>query len=158
MTQFLFAYGTLKSDQPEHAAHCPTPLSIAPARAPGELWRLREGYPILKIDPALAAQDATRDPVADWTAAQARSGETPPAVGGELIEGELHEYPLASGALSKMDAWENFVPGRKGAYSRRIIWVKDAAGRDRLAWAYVCFEPPVGAVPLNARVWNPPAR
>ena len=154
-SQYLFTYGTLKSDQPEHAQHCLPPLSILPAQARGALWRLREGYPILQIEPELAVLDASKDNAADWSAAlQAGRAGTPPQLEGSWIEGELFEVPLEANALEKMDAWENFIPGVKSPYQRRVIWVKDAHGADRVAWAYVCYSPPDWATLLAETAWN----
>lgn len=154
-TQFLFTYGTLKNDQPEHAQHCLPPLSIQPAQALGSLWRLREGYPILQIEPELALLDATHDPCADWSAALAKQAAAPaPQLDSPAIEGQLFEYPLEATVLQKMDAWENFVPGIKSPYQRRVIWVKDAHGADRIAWAYVCYSPPNWATLLSETSWN----
>lgn len=152
---YLFTYGTLKSDQPEHAQHCVPPLSITPAQAQGSLWRIREGYPILQIDPSLALLDASKDLATDWsTARELEQTAKPPASNGKWIEGELFEYPLDSNVLHKTDAWENFVPGIKSTYQRRVIWVKDASGADRVAWAYVCYSPPNWASMLSETAWN----
>jgi len=154
-SQYLFAYGTLKSDQPEHAQHCLRPLSITPAKTLGTLWRLREGYPILQIDSINALLDASKDPAADWqTATQLQQAATPPKQAeGKWIEGELFEYPLSPKALDTMDTWENFSPGIKSPYQRRIIWVKDRDGSDRIAWAYVCYSPPNWSTLLNQTRW-----
>ncbi|MBD5778320.1 gamma-glutamylcyclotransferase [Pelagicoccus sp. NFK12] len=154
-SQYLFTYGTLKSDQPEHAQHCLPPLSIVSAKACGTLWRLREGYPILQIEPELALLDASKDLVADWAKAlQAEASDSPPQLEGNWIEGQLFEFPLEADVLKKMDAWENFIPGVKSAYQRRLIWVKTADGADRVAWAYVCYSPPNWATMLNETSWN----
>ncbi|MBC2607116.1 gamma-glutamylcyclotransferase family protein [Pelagicoccus albus] len=153
-TQFLFAYGTLKSDQPEHSIHCVPPLSVEPAKALGSLWRLREGYPILQVDPEQAIVDASLDTKEDWmTALEFSHMHDPVASDQGYIEGELFEYPLEPGSLRKMDEWENFIPGVKSAYQRRVIWVKDSAGKDRIAWAYICYSPPNWAVLLNSNSW-----
>lgn len=154
-SQFLFAYGTLKSDQPEHLQHAEAPISVQAAKAPGNLWRLREGYPILQIDPAFCLLDAGPDLVADWVAALERSRGQPPAPHeGAWIHGELFEYPLTPDILNRMDEWEAFVPGRKSAYQRRAIWLKDQRDRDQVAWAYVCYTPPNWATLLAENTWN----
>lgn len=154
-TQYLFTYGTLKSDQPEHAQHCLPPLSITPAKAHGTLWRLREGYPILQIEPKLSVLDASRDLLADWANALEAAGKAKhPELEENWIEGQLFEIPLEPDALKKMDAWENFIPGVKSAYQRRAIWVKDAEGADRVAWAYVCYSPPNWATMMSENCWN----
>ncbi|MBK1880590.1 gamma-glutamylcyclotransferase family protein [Pelagicoccus mobilis] len=154
-SQYLFAYGTLKSDQPEHPQHCLPPLSITPAKALGTLWRLREGYPILQVDPSAALLDASKDPLDDWQTAldQQTTAPTTPTEGQKWIEGELFEYPLAPNALDKMDTWENFTPGIKSPYQRRVIWTKDQDGNDRLAWAYVCYSPPNWSTMLTQTRW-----
>lgn len=152
---YLFTYGTLKSSQAEHAIHCLPPQSIQPAKAKGALWRLREGYPILEVDPNSAVLDATSDAVADWRRALAATASAlPPSPEGKWIEGELFEYPLENGALRKMDLWENFQPGIKSPYQRRVIWVQGRSGNDRLAWAYVCYSPPNWATLLNQTSWS----
>lgn len=154
-TQFLFTYGTLKSDQPEHSQHCIPPLSITKAKAPGTLWKLREGYPILQIEPEMSLLDATHDLSTDWQkAAKLASKESFPDIETNWIDGELFEYPLEENILHKMDTWENFVPGIKSTYQRRIIWTKDSDGRDRIAWAYVCYSPPNWATMLSEKSWN----
>ena len=158
-TLLLFAYGTLKSDQPEHSLHCSPPLSIQPAKARGVLWRLREGYPILQVEPELCLLDATHDLVGDWKrAAEAANGSPPDLADAKWIEGELFEYPLEAQVLRKMDAWENFVPKQRSPYQRRAIWVKDQSGADRVAWAYVRYSPPNWAVQLSATRWTPELR
>ena len=152
--QYLFAYGTLKSDKPEHAQHCARPLSIMKAKAPGSLWRLREGYPILQVDPTIALRNATRDTANDWREATvAARSTTPPAHEGSWIEGELFAYPLTTDALQRMDDWENFVPGIPSPYQRRVIWLKDETGAHRIAWAYVCYTPPNWATLLSETSW-----
>ncbi|EDY83055.1 hypothetical protein VDG1235_2679 [Verrucomicrobiia bacterium DG1235] len=154
-SQFLFAYGTLKSDQPEHAQHCTPPISVTPAQAPGTLWRLREGYPILEIDPAATVLDASKDLAADWqNALELEQAGDAPNQAGKWIEGELFEYPLDNRVLHKMDTWENFIPGVKSPYQRRVIWVKDHTGADRIAWAYVCYSPPNWATMLQETSWK----
>lgn len=153
-SHYLFAYGTLKSDQPEHAQHCTAPLSVTPAKALGTLWRLREGYPILQVDPAVALLDASKDLPSDWsTGLELQTAAKAPNFEDKCIEGELFEYPISPDSLHKMDAWENFTPGIKSPYQRRIIWVQDADGTDRIAWAYVCYSPPNWAVMLSETRW-----
>lgn len=154
-THYLFAYGTLKSDQPEHAAHCSKPISITKARAPGTLWRLREGYPILQIDPKTSLLSATSSPEADWQEAiQLSKGSTPLTSCEHWIEGELFEYPLTSNVLDKMDQWENVSPGTNSPYRRHIIWVQDETEQARAAWAYVCYSPPNWATMLQEQSWH----
>lgn len=153
-TQFLFAYGTLKSDQPEHAAHCVKPLSITPAKVAGRIWRLLEGYPILQVDPKFSLLDASSNMKEDWTQGlELASKGTPDAHDGIWIDGELFEYPLDERSLLKMDEWENFIPGIESSYQRRIIWIKDDQGANRIAWAYVCFEPPSRATLVERTSW-----
>ncbi|MDQ8202265.1 gamma-glutamylcyclotransferase family protein [Pelagicoccus sp. SDUM812003] len=155
----LFTYGTLMSSQPEHAIHCERPLSTQPAQARGSLWKLREGYPILQIDPNTAILDASADLLADTArAAQIAQTSAPQPAEGKWIQGELMEISPAPDALRKMDEWENFAPGVKSAYQRRMIWIKDQAGLDRAAWAYVCYSPPNWASLLQSDRWSADAR
>lgn len=154
-TQFLFTYGTLKSDQPEHSLHCIPPISISPAKAAGALWKIREGYPLLQIEPELALLDASKDISSDWQQAnEIAARSTSPEIEASWIEGELFEYPISDHILHKMDTWENFVPGVKSTYQRRVIWVKNEEGHDQIAWAYVCYSPPNWATLLHETRWN----
>lgn len=155
-TLSLFAYGTLKSTQPEHIHHCRPPLSAGYATVRGTLWRLREGYPILQIDPKLTILDATDNLVADWQKAlDIARDTTPPEVNeGKWIEGELFKYVLNPNSLEQMDRWENFTAGIKGTYQRRVIWIKDELGADVPAWAYTCYSPPNWAVQLSETSWD----
>ncbi len=149
--QFLFAYGTLKHAHPDRPASCPPPLAIHFARAPGRLWLLPEGYPILQVDPAYCLLDATDNPAADW----ARAASLPPSPGlqGPWIEGELLAYPRGPDALAPFDEWENFAPGRPGPYQRRIIRLQDETSAPCIAWAYLCFTPPAPSTLLHASHW-----
>jgi len=154
--QLLFTYGTLKSDQPEHSLHCAPPNSITPGRAAGSLWRLREGYPILEIEPECALLDASRSPTADWNHARGLSQYSKAhEEAAQWVEGELFAYPMNDQVFKQMDAWETFSYGTKGTYQRKIIWVKDERGRDRIAWAYVCYVPPNWATLVPESIWNP---
>lgn len=160
-THFIFAYGTLKSDQPEHKIHCARPLSIAKASIQAELWVLKEGYPILSVSPSICLAEASRDCVADWKSARdATPKPTPPAYKNakNWIQGELMELPLLSNSLVKMDSWEGFAPGYPSVYQRRIVWARDAAGRDRICWAYICDAPPKDAKPVAGNAWPPAPR
>ncbi len=152
---YLFVYGTLKSTHPQHAVRCEPPNAIARAKAPGALWRLREGYPILQIDGEQTLLDASEDLLGDWAQALSKAeGMRPPAHVGGWIEGELLAYPLQPDILRRMDDWEGFRPGRAGAYQRRVIWTIDESGADRIAWAYVCEAPPRWSTLVNATRWD----
>ncbi len=154
-TQYLFAYGTLKSDQTEHARHCSPPLSIIPAKVPGELWRLREGYPILQIDPAISLLDATASLESDLGRTAKLAAASPaPKLEGPWVRGELFTYPATQEALQKMDTWENFRPGVKSPYQRRMIWTQTDDGEILPAWAYVCYTPPNWATLLDSDTWQ----
>ncbi|MEM9157583.1 MAG: gamma-glutamylcyclotransferase [Verrucomicrobiota bacterium] len=65
-SQYIFVYGTLRSEHPEHQRFCSNTLSIQKAELSGELYQLPEGYPILQISPSQILAHASPDPISDW--------------------------------------------------------------------------------------------
>lgn len=156
-SQYLFAYGTLRSEESESNHHGPERLSTSPARAFGQLYTLKEGYPIVLLDPSICILNASRDWEWDWIVAQSRleSGSFTFATTPD-IEGELVEIPLEHDALDRPDAWEGFSVGLDSVYQRVAIPVLRADGIILPAWVYGCTEIPEGAKPFNANRWKRP--
>ncbi len=73
-SQFLFVYGTLRSDQPEHRFHGPVSLSRSIAQVGGTLYELEEGYPLLVVPASSIIQRASCDWFDDWTQATSAIG------------------------------------------------------------------------------------
>ncbi|MDE0769683.1 MAG: gamma-glutamylcyclotransferase [Opitutaceae bacterium] len=152
---YLFAYGTLRSSHEEHRRFCPNALSVRPARLLGNLFELKEGYPILILPPESKLLSATPDCLQDWS--EARKLPLPhsiePVTGIRLIEGELIELPLETDSLAKTDAWEGFQPGRETTYQRFIAPALLADGTVVPTWVYGAFQAPDQSLPYESDQW-----
>ncbi len=156
--QFLFVYGTLRSDQPEHRFHSPLSLSRSIAQVSGMLYELEEGYPLLVVPPSSILRSASRDWLNDWTQAMGaiktiKSNHKSPVVKGELIE-----VPLSPNALSKPDQWEGFSVDRPSVYQRAIIPAIREDGVVVPAWAYASTQIPSTAKTLSNGFWDRPEK
>ena len=156
-TQYLFVYGTLKSEHLEHAKFCSHAISVQPAKLAGTLYQLEEGYPILKIAPTQRLANATVNPKDDWT----RLSENPIIHQNDnadktLIEGQLVELPLSKGALSGLDQWECFVPGTTSAYQRYLVSPAESETDQPICWVYATTNPPTSARKLSEHSWQRP--
>ncbi len=155
-SQFLFAYGTLRPDEPEYQLHGPKPiLSRSRCRAPGRLYLLEEGYPILAIQSSSLLLEASSDWLRDWKQVliNSRPFETQKPSSDSIV-GELLEVPLAADSLSAPDAWEGFEIGGKSAYRRFAIMTFREDGAPAPAWAYGCERPPASATLLMGDQWE----
>lgn len=156
-SQYLFAYGTLRTEESECDQHGPRRLSTIPAKAPGRLYSLKEGYPILLLEPDICILTASHEWEADWKTARSRletdtyGFKNPPAVEGEIIE-----IPLGPGVFDKSDAWEGFSVGSDSVYQRIAIPVLRADGTILPAWVYGCTKIPLGATPFEGNRWKRP--
>ena len=154
-SQFLFAYGTLRAEEQESSLHGPVRLSASPAKAPGSLYTLKEGYPILLVEPNIKVVTASYEWDADWELACSRlescsyAYPKPPN-----IEGELIEIPLESNTFDKSDAWEGFSVGSNSVYQRMVIPVRRNDGRILPAWVYACLAIPAEAAPFKGNRWK----
>tara|TARA_B100000519_G_scaffold193521_1_gene196215 strand:+ start:1317 stop:1829 length:513 start_codon:yes stop_codon:yes gene_type:complete len=154
-SQFLFAYGTLRAEEQESSLHGPVRLSASPAKAPGSLYTLKEGYPIMLVEPNIKVVTASYEWDADWELACSRlescsyAYAKPPS-----IEGELIEIPLESNAFDKSDTWEGFSVGSNSVYQRMVIPVRRNDGRILPAWVYACLAIPAEAAPFNGNRWK----
>jgi len=156
-SQYLFAYGTLRAEESESNRHGPKRLSSIPAKAPGRLYSLKEGYPILLIEPGICVLTASHEWKADWGKAQSRLETASFEFNSPtLIEGELCEIPLEPGAFDKPDAWEGFSVGSDSVYQRMVIPVRRADGVILPSWVYGCAEIPAGATPFEGNRWKRP--
>lgn len=157
--QYIFVYGTLMSEHPEHESFCPTPISAKPASIPGSLYQLTEGYPILSIHPRQIIARATNDPVRDWKMANDATTASPGDLSSasHVVFGELLEYPLDVGFLEKMDEWEGFSPWQSGIYQRVIARAKRSEnGTSQICWMYACVTEPSNAIKLATLRWRRP--
>ena len=135
----------------------PDRLSVKPAKAPGRLYTLKEGYPILLVEPSIHILKASHNWKADWRIACSRLETRSSAFkSSPSIEGELIEIPLESGALDKSDAWEGFSVGTKSVYQRMVIPVTRNDGIILPAWIYGCLEVPAFAKPFSGNRWIRP--
>ena len=156
---FIFVYGTLMSEQPEHETYCPTPISIKPASIPGSLYQLKEGYPILSIQPREIISRATNDSLSDWSVAnKAATADTKDfSSASPVVSGELLEYPITTNFLEKMDEWEGFSPWQSGTYQRVIARANLLeTGARQICWVYTCIIEPRNATKLVTRRWLRP--
>ncbi len=157
-TQFLFVYGTLRSDQPEHRLHGPVPLTRTPGRVAGELYQLSEGYPILQVSPSDVLLTASSDWFGDWNRGLAMFDPGKPfsSPDGPFVKGELIEIPLEQEALCQPDRWEGFEIGAASVYQRVVIPAIRECGAIVPAWAYVCSKVPTSATLLPSGFWERP--
>ncbi len=156
-SQFLFAYGTLRAEEAESSRYGPKSLSVKPAKAPGRLYKLKEGYPILLVEPSIHFVTASHEWEADWELAcssletDAYTFKSPPS-----IEGELIEIPLEPGAFDRSDAWEGFSVGENSVYQRMVIPVTRNDRSILPAWVYGCLRVPALAKPFEGNRWKRP--
>lgn len=157
---YLFAYGTLRSSHKEHSRFCPNALSVKSAQVLGNLFELKEGYPILILPRKSRLLSATRDCVQDWSTVRTihlpRSIKSTPEL--RLIEGELIELPLETDSLAKTDAWEGFQSGQETTYQRFIAPALLADGTLAPTWVYGAFQPPDESRPVESNQWIPPTQ
>ena len=154
-SQFLFAYGTLRAEEQESSLHGPVRLSASPAKAPGSLYTLKEGYPILLVEPNIKVVTASYEWDADWELACSRLESCSYACPKPSnIEGELIEIPLESNTFDKSDAWEGFSVGSNSVYQRMVIPVRRNDGRILPAWVYACLAIPAEAAPFKGNRWK----
>ena len=154
-SQFLFAYGTLRAEEEESSLHGPVRLSASPAKAPGSLYTLKEGYPILLVEPNIKVVMASFEWDADWELACSRLESCSYAYAkSPSIEGELIEIPLESNAFDKSDVWEGFSVGSYSVYQRMVIPVRRTDGRILPAWVYACLAIPAEATPFKGNRWK----
>lgn len=159
--QYLFVYGTLRSDQPEHLTHSPRSLSRSIASVTGTLYELEEGYPLLIVPATSIVLSASRDWLRDWNQATMFDLATIPDPSQERssrIWGELIEIPLEPDALTKPDKWEGFSLDRPSIYQRVIIPAALADGRMVAAWAYVATQIPATAKLIPDGFWERPKK
>ena len=159
--QYLFVYGTLRSDQPEHRTHSPRSLSRSIASVTGTLYELDEGYPLLIVPATSIVLPASRDWLRDWNQATMFDLATIPDPSQERsshIWGELIEIPLEPDALTKPDMWEGFSLDRPSIYQRVIIPAALADGRMVAAWAYVATQIPTTAKLIPDGFWERPEK
>ncbi len=155
----LFAYGTLRSDQPEGEIFQDRLISCTPARIQGRLYVLPEGYPVLEISPHQIISVATDDPFSDWERAIKKSEHSGKFIttSQSWIEGELLTFPLEHNVFESMDAWEGFSPAKDSLYQRVITQAYDNHGKRLFCWAYVSTSTPELPIrPLNASRWQRP--
>lgn len=158
-TQNLFAYGTLRSDQPEHQRYGPVSLSRSAASVPGELYQLDEGYPILRVPRKAILKVASGDWKQDWEYALSLvAGRTSIVTDIESfpVKGELIELPLEGDALVRPDQWEGFTIGGSSVYQRVVVPALLADRSVFPAWAYVCLDVPKSATLIRSGYWERP--
>lgn len=157
--QYLFAYGTLRSDQPEHLLHGPQSISRSSAQVAGLLYQLEEGYPILVGPDSSALIEASENWNEDWANALIaletwkRGHKT---IGVPRVLGELIEIPLGVGALSKPDVWEGVKIGNQSTYQRIVVPAMKESGLIVPAWVYSSQKAPQRATPLVDGFWVRP--
>lgn len=161
INQYLFVYGTLRSDQPEHRTHSPRSLSRSIASVTGTLYELEEGYPLLIVPATSILLSASRDWLRDWSRATVFDSATIPTPSQERssrIQGELIEIPLEPDALTKPDRWEGFSLDRPSIYRRVIVPAALADGTMVAAWAYIAVQIPATAKLIPHGFWERPKK
>lgn len=160
-SQYLFVYGTLRSDQPEHRSHGPISLSRSIAKVAGTLFELAEGYPILKVPHSRVILSASHDWLGDWKKATGTVSTISTNVvfaESSLVKGELVEIPLVPNALSKPDKWEGFNVDQTNVYQRVVIPAIKEDGALVPAWAYISTQIPKSAKSISKGFWNRPEK
>ena len=156
-SQYLFAYGTLRAKEAESSRHGPKSLSVSPAKAPGHLYTLKEGYPILLVESSIHIVTASHEWEADWELAYSRLESLSCASASpSSIEGELIEIPLEPGVFDGSDAWEGFSVGENSVYQRMVIPITRTDGSILPAWVYACLRVPDLAKPFLGNRWIRP--
>ena len=159
--QYLFVYGTLRSDQPEHRTHSPRSLSRSIASVTGTLFELEEGYPLLIVPATSIVLTASRDWLRDWNQAtmfDLAAIPNPSQERSSRIWGELVEIPIEQDALTKPDRWEGFSLDQPCIYQRVIVPATLADGRIVAAWAYVATQIPSTAKLILDGFWERPKK
>lgn len=155
----LFAYGTLRTSQPESALLQDKLLDSKPARILGKLYQLQEGYPILHVPSESILGLASDFLLADWNLISEKAVHPTPveAAPFKWIEGELLSFPLEDDVLNAMDAWEGFAPGKNTFYQRVLTQAYTEDDQVQRCWAYVCLsEPKAPTVPIDGNSWVRP--
>lgn len=156
-SQYLFAYGTLRAKEAESSRYGPKSLSVKPAKAPGRLYTLKEGYPILLVESSIRIVTASHEWEADWELACSQlDSRSYASASPSRIEGELIEIPLEPGAFDSSDAWEGFSVGENSVYQRMVIPVMRTDGSILPAWVYACLRVPALAKPFGGNRWIRP--
>ena len=156
-SQYLFAYGTLRTEEIESGLHGPKRLSTSAAKAPGRLYILKEGYPILLIEPGNRIATASHKWESDWEKACAKLAAGAFRFTSQpSIEGELIEIPWERGVFDRPDSWEGFSIGSNSVYQRMAVPVLRADGVILPAWAYGCTKIPDLAIPFDGNRWIRP--
>ncbi len=155
----LFAYGTLRTDQPESKMFADKLISSIPAKLQGRLYVLPEGYPILEVSSNQIIAHATADPFHDWDAAIKANEHNGPRVNTcqDWVEGELLTLPLEQHVFDSMDAWEGFSLNKDTLYQRIITQAYDTHGKRYYCWTYTCASSPSLPIRrLNSSHWKRP--
>jgi len=155
-SQYLFAYGTLRSDQPERDLHGPASLGRSNARVPGTLYQLEEGYPILHIPKQAVLCTASHDWKGDRECALALLAFVTPNSASLTVKGEVIETPLERNALLHPDRWEGFRIGSSSVYQRVALPAALDDGTFVPAWAYICLDVPRSATLIHSGHWERP--
>jgi len=159
--QYLFVYGSLRSDQTEHRTHSPRSLSRSIASITGKLYELDIGYPLLIVPATSILLTASQDWLGDWKRATKIDLATIPAPSQERssrIWGELIEIPLKPDAFTKPDRWEGFSLDRPSIYQRVIVPAAFTDGTMMAAWAYVATQIPTTAKLIPDGFWERPKK
>lgn len=136
----LFVYGTLMRGGRYHDQFCSIAVDIQPATITGRLYDLDAGYPTLEIPEAAVLARGTGDPVADAdTANECPVEQSAPGAddGWDRVHGELILFSDPKTTLPRIDALEEFVPGRSANLYERVLGPVDCGGERVAAWLYV---------------------
>ncbi|MCH6255488.1 gamma-glutamylcyclotransferase [Puniceicoccaceae bacterium K14] len=155
----LFAYGTLRTTEPESKMFQHKLIESKPARIFGRLYQIQEGYPVLQIPNESVIAHASDYLLSDWmlNTEQTIDAKEPDAPSFAWIQGELLTFPLEEDVLESMDAWEGFTPGKKSFYKRVITQAYTTDEMAHRCWAYVCLsEPRAPSRPLKENSWTRP--
>jgi gamma-glutamylcyclotransferase (GGCT)/AIG2-like uncharacterized protein YtfP len=75
---------------------------------------------------------------------------------GGSVTGELYGIPDSDSLFEELDAIETFrgfgVPG--SLYRRAVVRVRTAGSGSKLAWTYVCLDPPTGSPVIGSGDWR----
>jgi gamma-glutamylcyclotransferase (GGCT)/AIG2-like uncharacterized protein YtfP len=137
---YLFTYGSLRPGGQHHHEFCRGFLPLEKAAVPGTMGVAEHGYPLLRVRCSMVLEHGSANAQADfalekkWRAEPTLHWETG---GMTLIAGDLMSFPDVEVRLPRLDAFEEFSPGRKSDYLRVLLPVKKNDGTLCPAWCYV---------------------
>ncbi|GFM34172.1 gamma-glutamylcyclotransferase family protein [Desulfovibrio subterraneus] len=139
----LFVYGTLKQGGEYHDRFCSDAVAVIPCLVQGRIFERPEGYPTLFVPPGIILAHGTADREAD--AARCNDPVPPHLSPQSYLEacppwghvfGQLMLFRKALPHMERLDALEDFFPGKPSMYERVLVPVW-SQGQLLASWTYV---------------------